>query len=1108
MKNITRIMGIVLTLALLAGMIMAAVPASAAELNWSNITIPNTTNYQITIASTVTAMAASPDGKTIFAWNNGTNSATTVKGLLKSTDGGVSWTSSGIGNGLIGNVAATGLKSIKVSPQFATDTNAVATDGVNLFRTVNGGSDWFIVTTGAPFADTNITSVDVSVYYNGGGPAILVGYGAGTAAPTTANGGVALYITYKGQWQYFSGTTTTGTTSGLGGLTNNSTAVDVYAVAFSPNYQSDTEILALAAGSSGTVLYAKIGDNAWNNDVAASVIHSGTTFFTTVYDTTKAQMAFPSDYDYTSTVANKIFLGFSTNGLGADMFRVRPAISGGTSQVNDTSAGLANPLSSIAYIGNSSSGTVVIADINGGFVNSTDAVTSNSPNWNNANTTPIVSATVGAYTAASTAPIMQYAGNSTASAPYLFCATGGSASAFYTSTDSSVFNAQSLISVGTASKTTTSSYKVVGTTSFLVIKDDESDTVVNGVYHNNITYYAFKSVNGSPWKVFWTYTTKDMETIAPIAPSPAFATDSTIYFTTGPDTNKDGTDKGQGAAGLGTSSTNMATIYKSTDAGATWTHFSAPGSITRIASFQAVDANNYFVSGYDKTDIFKNGTYTAITLDSNTVSLKGYNATFWIALTLQGGVYLSQDAGNTWTKLGTGSEFASSLKLKANVFANAATKTIYALQLNGAQFTVVKWVVGTSSSWENVNPAVLSDGVTSIIGSAQAVDAATGTTAFSITQPSLCSLTSNGILYLSGTVSQAANINGMSLVTTDEYLFRSVNLISDPTKLVFEPVAGTAKSSFGGIGTASSAAIIASKTSNILQLFTSEPSLATNGYSAKISTYTDTLVAGPETVAPKANAQVGTTPDFSWKAATTVGSPEYDVQIAYDSAFNSLYTPTNNQSLHVAGTILANVPVPAGEQLYWRVRVAPGKPLASQWSPAIAFTSAAVSVATAGLDINRGPAAGATGVSLTPVITWGTVPNSTYNFKISTDPAFGTAGVVDSKTGLAGTVYAPATALKANTNYFWEVQAVTNGITGDWVVSGFTTGSGNIVAPTSAAPAVTTTAAPAVAPTIIVTIPTQPVAPQTTPAYIWVIIAIGAILVIAVIVLIARTRRV
>ncbi|MDD5702920.1 MAG: hypothetical protein PHU23_12825, partial [Dehalococcoidales bacterium] len=33
-------------------------------------------------------------------------------------------------------------------------------------------------------------------------------------------------------------------------------------------------------------------------------------------------------------------------------------------------------------------------------------------------------------------------------------------------------------------------------------------------------------------------------------------------------------------------------------------------------------------------------------------------------------------------------------------------------------------------------------------------------------------------------------------------------------------------------------------------------------------------------------------------------------------------------------------------------------------------------------------------------------------------------------------------------------------------------------------------------------------APPTTPAYIWVIIAIGAVLVIAVIVLIARTRRV
>jgi len=1067
MKFANKIMGVVLTLAILAGMIMTAVPVSAAELNWSNIDIPNTTNFQVTLGSQLTAMAAAPDGKTILAWDNGT-----TKRMLKSTDGGVTWTASGIGNGLAALVAPGGLKSIKVSPQFVSDTNAVATDGVNLFRTVNGGSDWFIVTTGAPFADTNITSVDVSVYYNGGGPAILVGYGAGTAAAGVANGGVALYITYKGQWQYFSGTTTTGTTSGLGGITNNSTAVDVYAVAFSPNYQSDTEILALAAGSSGTVLYAKVGDNAWSNDVAATPIHSGITTYA-LSDLTIAKMAFPSDYDYTSTVANKVFLGFSTSGLGADMFRIRPAISGGTSQVNDTSAGLANPLSSIAYIGNSSSGTVVIADINGGFVNSTDAVTSNSPNWNNANTPPILAAVQSA-----TAPIMQYAGNSTASAPILFCATGGSTSAFYTSTDSSVFNGLSLINIGSY-KAKLNAFTFAGKTRFLQILNRVADNNTSTHWY----YWSFKSENGGPWKLFHTYVTHDGEEFSTPGPTDTYDKDNTIYMNTNA---PDGSYSG--------SYGNV--IYRSTDGGATWTHFSAPGDIKKILGFQSVDANNYYVSGYDKTGIYKNGSYTALNVDNQIVNFKRFNPDFWKAMSQPGGIYISRDSGATWIKCGTGTEFydpssqnPANSGFYVNTFNNVLASTVYALAYSNGGYNLVKYVVGTSSSWEIVAPVVDNVNNDSIID----IDV----------------IKEAGLLYLNGRLAHDTSLGSNTVGM--KYLFRTTQLYSEPQSMKFEKVPGTAQPTFGTIGPPSVSYWEEHPSYNVLFFGTAmkgnDPNLtsftATNGWAGKVSSYNDVLVKGPATLTPKANAQVGATSDFTWKALTTVGSPEYDVQIAYDSAFNSL-----QNSYHTTGTILANIALPAGEKLYWRVRESFGKPLSSPWSEGVAFTSSATSIATAGLDVNRGPAAGATGVSLTPVVTWGSVPNSTYNFKISTDPAFGTAGVVDSKTGLTGTVYAPAAALKPNTNYFWEVQAVTNGISGDWVVSGFTTGSGNIVAPTTSAPVVTTTAAPAVAPTIIVTIPPQPVVPQETPGYMWVIIAIGAILIIAVIVLIARTRRV
>jgi len=73
MKNkLAKIMGIVLTIAILAGLLMSAVPVSAAksDLAFDTVTSPVKTNGTITMAGgNVTLIAASPDGKTIFAWD-------------------------------------------------------------------------------------------------------------------------------------------------------------------------------------------------------------------------------------------------------------------------------------------------------------------------------------------------------------------------------------------------------------------------------------------------------------------------------------------------------------------------------------------------------------------------------------------------------------------------------------------------------------------------------------------------------------------------------------------------------------------------------------------------------------------------------------------------------------------------------------------------------------------------------------------------------------------------------------------------------------------------------------------------------------------------------
>lgn len=88
-------------------------------------------------------------------------------------------------------------------------------------------------------------------------------------------------------------------------------------------------------------------------------------------------------------------------------------------------------------------------------------------------------------------------------------------------------------------------------------------------------------------------------------------------------------------------------------------------------------------------------------------------------------------------------------------------------------------------------------------------------------------------------------------------------------------------------------------------------------------------------------------------------------------------------------------------------------------------------------------------------------------------------------------------ALDNGTVYYWQVRAVTALGTSAWVTSVFTTVE-------AAAPPVTVTST--TSPNITLT--QLPAPDAATPGYIWIIIAIGGILTILVIVLIVRTRRV
>ena len=222
-----------------------------------------------------------------------------------------------------------------------------------------------------------------------------------------------------------------------------------------------------------------------------------------------------------------------------------------------------------------------------------------------------------------------------------------------------------------------------------------------------------------------------------------------------------------------------------------------------------------------------------------------------------------------------------------------------------------------------------------------------------------------------------------------------------------------------------------------------------------------------------------------------------------------------------------------------KVRVATDEDFQSRWSAGVSFTT----LQTICQPDNVVPGQGMQNAPLLPSFVWeDTCGNAvSYEFQLSTDPAFGTL-LVDITT--ENTAYTLTTELAYDTNHYWRVRAISDtGTKSSWCFSNFHTRMEEIPpvtvepppTPTIILPAPQVTVVPpdvditlpapqvtVVPPAItvdvppVVTVTQQPVPtlelPERedpgTPVYIWVIVGIGAVLTIAVIVLIIRTRRV
>jgi hypothetical protein len=188
-------------------------------------------------------------------------------------------------------------------------------------------------------------------------------------------------------------------------------------------------------------------------------------------------------------------------------------------------------------------------------------------------------------------------------------------------------------------------------------------------------------------------------------------------------------------------------------------------------------------------------------------------------------------------------------------------------------------------------------------------------------------------------------------------------------------------------------------------------------------TFADVVLAKPSaviTLVSPLNASLGvsTSPTLSWNPVT--GATGYRLQVATDSNFVS--NIVLDQS-NITGTSYPLAGLANGTEHYWRVMASVTGNVGT-WSTTWRFKTILGTVSLAS------PPDKATGISSNPTLSWSSVKGAaSYHLQVSLSSSFSTTGIDQS--GLTNTTFS-ASGLRADTIYYWRVEAVDPGGSGGW----------------------------------------------------------------------------
>ncbi len=906
-----------------------AIEAASNAARWQKADIPargDENGWLLADGSDITCLGMDSSG-VLYAGVVGLSS-----NLYKSTDNGNNW-------------QAVGRGTDNIIDMVITPDNAVYYATSHDIYRFSGGTDILVASLPTHLAapDVVITSIDVS-YYNGS-------YAILTGAENQNSGqfGGAYILSGKVfmQWQDL----------GLVGC-------DVYSVAFSPHFEEDGFVVALATDEIDTFITWKGGSSGWGGTIGDARLTDGSTGGSIVA-AGAADIAFPDDYcsDVWSGSC-VLYAAVATGTDSGDVYAVYGRALPDASIAEDLNTAACCGKDSIDIAGFDICGSIGDINMIAGASTSGDVyISSDSGESWRRNAKPPTGM-------GNTLVLMSTDYNDSGR---VYCGTAGSESAFSSSLDRGMNWNQA---------------RLIDTTIDAII-----DVAVSPHYGNDRTiflltrgneYSVWHSTDGCDnWeRVFCSAGSPLTLIIDKIGISPQYGSESQVLYIYG-------------------SSDGNPALWKTTDGGQSFSVRDAP---FEVSEWKVVGDASFYIAGSDgnNTLLYKTTSSgvryeTKTTIDGPFLTSIAISPCYVDDKTIligddSGGVYLSTDAGVTFTPLG---KIASPLIVNISVAFDSGfglNNTVYAASdMPGSG--VYSFTIGESTAWESIDTTLPLEAVIGELG-----------------------VSESGVLY-------AINFQQVDVAGVKGGIERCLAPSSSPSFETFT----------SGLDAGATLEELRISQNTIWSIDTSNNYLLyfTDSLSQKVgltSPEDGSIVKGIASGSGIKNVLI------DWEVLE--GAAGYHWQLSNDDNFSSssIIAEDITSSSSVKLSLLEN-----GSVYYWRVRAV--KPVLSPWSDIWSFTSSPL-VALEAPQL-QSPAAGAVDVPVNTMFQWTAVSGAeSYELEVSLQYDFSSMVI-----RLAGDASLPVNAWQNqgsfgyNTTYYWRVRAVNSDMVGSWSGAGvFSTG--------------------------------------------------------------------